>query len=343
MRKFALLLCALACAAGVYLLRGGTEGAPPDPAQAENPAPRAQTVRVEAARVLSAQAQEEPIVLTVWDEGRAVRMDMEDYLIYAVAGEMPASYEMEALKAQAVAARSYLAWKMPAFGGGGCSQGVDTDVCTDSTHCMAYWSEAEMRERWGEAYAENRARIEEAVRATAGEVMLYNGSPIQALFHSASGGQTEDAQAVWGTAYPYLMSVKSAEEGESGKEVRLKIGALVSALNEAFPGANLTEQNVRSAFSVRSRTDSGRADVVQVGEVTATGRAVRTALGLRSTNFTIAYAGEEAVLTTVGYGHGVGMSQVGANAMAAQGSSYREILQHYYTGVAFAPLRAGDV
>ena len=100
---------------------------------------------------------------------------------------------------------------------------------------------------------------------------------------------------------------------------------------------------MRSAFSVRSRTDSGRADVVQVGEVTATGRAVRTALGLRSTNFTIAYQGEEAVLTTVGYGHGVGMSQVGANAMAAQGSSYREILQHYYTGVAFAPLRAGDV
>ena len=148
-----------------------------------------------------------------------------------------------------------------------------------------------MRERWGEAYAENRARIEEAVRATAGEVMLYNGSPIQALFHSASGGQTEDAQAVWGTAYPYLTSVESAEEGESGKEVRLKIGALVSALNEAFPGANLTEQNVRSAFSVRSRTDSGRADVVQVGEVTATGRAVRTALDLRSTNFTIAYRG----------------------------------------------------
>lgn len=168
---------------------GGRKAPRPDPAQAENPAPRAQTVRVEAARVLSAQAQEEPIVLTVWDEGRAVRMDMEDYLIYAVAGEMPASYEMEALKAQAVAARSYLAWKMPAFGGGGCSQGVDTDVCTDSTHCMAYWSEAEMRERWGEAYAENRARIEEAVRATAGEVMLYNGSPIQALFHSASGGR----------------------------------------------------------------------------------------------------------------------------------------------------------
>ena len=164
MRKFALLLCALACAAGAYLLRGGTEGAPPAPTQADNPAPRAQTVRVEAARVLSAQAQEEPIVLTVWDEGRAVRMDMEDYLIYAVAGEMPASYEMEALKAQAVAARSYLAWKMPAFGGGGCSQGVDTDVCTDSAHCMAYWSEAEMRERWGEAYAENRARIEEAVK-----------------------------------------------------------------------------------------------------------------------------------------------------------------------------------
>ncbi|MGI5884169.1 MAG: stage II sporulation protein D, partial [Candidatus Spyradocola sp.] len=319
MRKFCLLLCALACAAGWYWFAGAEEGETATPVQAENPAPRAETVRVDGARVLALEAQADPIYLSVWDEGRTVRMDMEDYLVCAVAGEMPASYEMEALKAQAVAARSYLAWKMPAFGGGGCSQGVDTDVCTDSTHCMAYWSEEDMRAQWGEDYAENRARIEEAVRATAGEVMLYNDSPIQALFHSSSGGQTEDAQAVWGTAYPYLTSVQSEGEEESGQyaaEVRMPVEELVDALNDAFPGANLTRQNVETAFSVRSRTESGRADVVQIGEVTATGRAGRTALDLRSTNFTIDYEGDEAVLSTLGYGHGVGMSQVGANVMA---------------------------
>ena len=326
MRKALLLLLALCCAAGFYAF---------SPREKET-ARAAEAVRVGQVRVLQTEQAASPVLLRVYDEGRLERVDLEEYLLHAVAGEMPASYEMEALKAQAVAARSYIAWKMPAYGGGGCSRGVDADVCTDSTHCLAYWSEEEMRAHWGADYGAYRARVEEAVRATRGEVLLYEGSPVQALFHASSGGYTEDAQAVWGTAFPYLTSVESADGAEA--ETRFSLAELAEKLNAAFPGAKLTEKNVKENFLVRSRTDSGRADVVRVGEVTATGKAVRVALDLKSTDFAIDYEGDEAVLRTRGSGHGVGMSQVGAEAMAAQGSGYREILAHYYTGVDFGSL-----
>lgn len=143
--------------------------------------------------MLSAQAQEEPIVLTVWDEGRAVRMDMEDYLIYAVAGEMPASYEMEALKAQAVAARSYLAWKMPAFGGEGAARAWTRTCARTPPTAWPHWSRRRRcASAGGEAYAESRRphRGGRVLAPRRARLMLYNGSPIQALFHSASGGQT---------------------------------------------------------------------------------------------------------------------------------------------------------
>ncbi len=351
MRKLCFLFCLLACILGamLYANDGQAEASLPLP---DGPAPAAahvqDTVKVQVVfptmtPAPSAQPTPStaPAMLTVYDEGRCVRMEMEEYLVHVVAGEMPASYEEEALKAQAVAARSYVSWKQAAWGGSGCSKGVDTDICTDSTHCMAYLSDEAMREKWGERYEEYYDRIRSAVLATQGEVMLYDGSPIQALFHSSSGGRTEDAQAVWGAAFPYLQSVSSGAEEESGQtraEKRFKIEALVKALNQSFTGAELTAQNVEEQFSIRSYTASGRADVVKVGKVTATGRAVRTALGLNSTNFSVAYKGGEAVFTTVGYGHGVGMSQVGANLMAKEGSDYQEILTHYYTHVTLGPL-----
>lgn len=205
---------------------------------------------------------------------------------------------------------------------------------------MAYRSEAELREKWGEDYESYRVKIAQAVQDTVGEVMAYNGSPIQALFHSSSGGWTEDAQAVWGTAFPYLQSVESSGEDDTRKEKRFPAAQLVKQLNAAFDGAGLTESTVKAQFVVRTRTASGRADVVKVGKVTATGKAVRAALDLSSANFTVEWDGDEAVLTTIGYGHGVGMSQVGANAMAEQGSGYQEILTHYYIGVEVVQMQA---
>ena len=348
MRRLCLLLCALACAFGLLLWRAG-DSVPADalvptqsPAPAQVPALSPERVRVAVVSVQSepaqpaAPAQPAPVWLNVWNEGSMERIELEDYLVHVVAGEMPASYEPEALRAQAVAARSYIAWKLPAYGGSGCSRGGD--VCTDSEHCMAYQSEEALRARWGDRFDEYYEKIRAAVQDTAGQVMVWNGEPIQALFHSSSGGRTEDAQAVWGTAFPYLTSVESEGEENEQRTVRLTAKDLAAKLNAAFDGAGLTADTVRTQFLVRSRTQSGRADTVKVGKVTATGKAVRAALDLSSANFTIDWQGGEAVITTVGYGHGVGMSQVGANAMAQQGSTYRDILTHYYTGATLADL-----
>ena len=352
MRRLCLLLCALACAFGLLLWRAG-DAVPADapvpaqsPAPAQAPALSPERVRVAVVSVQSepaqtaAPAQPAPIWLNVWNEGSMERIELEDYLVHVVAGEMPASYEPEALRAQAVAARSYIAWKLPAYGGSGCSRGGD--VCTDSEHCMAYQSEEALRARWGDRFDEYYEKIRAAVQDTAGQVMVWNGEPIQALFHSSSGGRTEDAQAVWGTAFPYLTSVESEGEENEQRTVRLTAKDLAAKLNAAFDGAGLTADTVRTQFLVRSRTQSGRADTVKVGKVTATGKAVRAALDLSSANFTIDWQGGEAVITTVGYGHGVGMSQVGANAMAQQGSTYRDILTHYYTGATLADLSGLD-
>ncbi len=296
-------------------------------------------VRPAAASAETAVVQTEPVILNVCDEGRMERVALEDYLVSVLAGEMPVSYPMEALKAQAIAARSYIVWKLPRFGGSGCSRGAQADVCTDSKHCMAYRSDAQMREGWGESYEEKHEKLLRAVQETAGQILLYDGRPAQALFHAASGGRTEDAQEVWGTAYPYLQSVES--EGEQGQtaQVRLSKSKLAQKLNAAFEGAGLTAANIERQFSIRSVTGSGRADAVRVGRVTATGKAVRAALGLRSAGFTIAFEGDDAILTTNGFGHGVGLSQEGAQNMAENGADCEEILLHYYTGVTIGSIQ----
>lgn len=347
MRRLCILLCALACAFGLLLWCEGDAApqATPEPSAVPTYPPALSPDRVsvqvistqdEPVQPAAAPSAPEPVWLNVWNEGSIERVELEEYLIHVVAGEMPASYEPQALRAQAVAARSYIAWKLPAYGGSGCSRGGD--VCTDSEHCMAYQSDEALRGRWGGHYDAYYEKIRAAVQDTRGQVMVWNGEPIQALFHSSSGGMTEDAQAVWGTAFPYLTSVRSEGEGDEQRTVRLSAKELAQKLNAAFGGAGLTADNVEAQFLVRSRTKSGRADTVKVGRVTATGKAVRAALDLSSASFSVDWQDGEAVITTVGYGHGVGMSQVGANAMARQGSDYRDILTHYYTGAALATL-----
>lgn len=347
MRRLSLLLCALSCMAALIMIKERVVQKPaqtPQPSQMQADAPErtAERIVVEKAVVGSPLPEEEPstdVMLNVYHAGEVTQCALEEHLIHVVAGEMPALYEEEALRAQAVAARSYIAWKMPEYGGGGCSAAEGADICTDSTHCMAYMSEAEMRESWGENYEVYRERIARAVKDTAGQVMYFDGKPVQALFHASSGGRTEDAQAVWGTALPYLTSVES-EEDDTERIVRMSKAELAAALNRAFDGAGITAEKVQEQFAVRSATSAGRVETVRVGRVTATGRAVRSALGLSSTAFTVAYSGEQVVITTQGYGHGVGMSQEGANAMARQGAAWREILLHYYTGVTIGGLDA---
>ncbi|MCL1964745.1 MAG: stage II sporulation protein D [Firmicutes bacterium] len=257
-------------------------------------------------------------VITVFADGAVIRMDREAYLAGVVAAEMPASYEMEALKAQAVAARTRT---MHA-----CQSHPETDVCTDSTCCQGYLTEEEQKARWGMDTEQYRARVREAVDATRGIIITYSDEPIEVLYHAVSGGYTEDAEQVFHEALPYLRGVISpGEENAPGYEtVRVFTqDELAMAFSEKPP----------VVIEVLRRSDSGRVTEIRVGAHTMSGRLFRSALELKSTNFTLQNLGDSIIVTQHGYGHGVGMSQAGANAMAKAGKTFNEILLHYYTGV----------
>ncbi len=247
--------------------------------------------------------------------------ELEEYVTGVVAAEMPAAFPEEALKAQAVAARTYQVRQMRQTG----SDSVLYDVG------QAYLSREEQEEKWGESYAVYAKKIQAAVRATAGEIMVYDGEPILAAFHAQSGGRTEAAENVWQEAVPYLRSVDSSEDREApGNEstVTLSEEELAERLGIA-EGA---------ALSVKSRTEAGYVAEVQAGEKCFSGGEIRQLLGLRSANFTIAEEGDGYTFIVHGYGHGAGMSQYGAAFLAKKGKSYHEILRHYYTGISFSIL-----
>ena len=247
--------------------------------------------------------------------------ELEEYVAGVVAAEMPAAFPEEALKAQAVAARTYQVRQMQAAG----SSAVLYDVG------QAYLSEAAQKEKWGESYGLYAGKIRSAVRATAGEIMTYDGEPILAAFHAQSGGKTEDAENVWDSAVPYLKSVDSKEDRQApNNETTVTIAA--KTLAEKLGVAK------DAAVSVKKRTEAGYVAEVQAGDKTFSGREIREKLGLRSANFTIAKNGESYLFTVHGYGHGAGMSQYGASFLAEQGKDYHEILRHYYTDISFSIL-----
>lgn len=291
-------------------------------------------------RALRALLGEAP-QLTVWDGQRARSIGLEDYVCGVVAAEMPASYHLEALKAQAVAARTRAVSQSRAYAGSGCAEHPGADICTDSAHCQGFATVADCQARWGAEYDLYRARVAEAVQATAGQLLTYDGQPIEVFYHAISGGHTEDAQTVFAEARPYLVGVPSAgEESVRGfsEELTLSFAECADLLNHAFPDANLTEDNLASRFEIKSHTDSGRVRDLRVGDTVQPASAVRRALGLRSTWFTLTTDATAATFHQRGYGHGVGMSQAGANRMAADGADYEAILTHYYQGTALTPL-----
>ncbi|MDP2892286.1 MAG: stage II sporulation protein D [Bacillota bacterium] len=269
---------------------------------------------------------------------KLVEMDLEGYVLGVLAGEMPASYEMEALKAQAVAARTFTIEKME---NGGCGKASGAQVCTDSTHCQAYCSEQERMKKWGASFDENEKKLRQAVEATRGEIMLYHDEPILALFHSSSGGITEDVENVFSQALPYLRSVKS--EGEEN-EPRFSSNRIISkdefksTVKSRSGSARFEAGNAAAWIGDIVRFPSGRVKSIIIGGTSFTGREVRGMFELDSTNFDIAFKNGDVIFSTRGYGHGVGMSQTGADAMAKRGASYREILMHYYTGIEIAAI-----
>ena len=286
--------------------------------------------------------------LTAWplsvynhETGQMELMPIETYLTGVVAAEMPASYHVEALKSQAVAARTRAAAQCFALGGNGCSRHAGADICTDSAHCQAYMSVDKRKEKWGGEFSAYEARVSQAVYETRGQVMTYDGQPITVLYHAVSGGHTEDVEEVFGQSLPYLRGVESAgEEGVSKYETEqaFSFSDAAKALNQAFPNAHVTKENLSQELRILQVSPTNRVLSIQVGDVQVTGREVRGALNLNSTLFTLSFTKDSVLFSQRGYGHGVGMSQAGANAMAASGSGYEEILSHYYQGVTFSPL-----
>jgi stage II sporulation protein D len=270
----------------------------------------------------------EETTVTVYDTevGRVMSIGLEEYLVGVVAGEMPVSFGAEALKAQAVAARSYAMYKI-AHG----SQYIDShcgaQLCTDSAHCKAYVTHDMLSEKWGAETADDIfEQVSAAVSQTKGEILTYEGEAALAVFHSSSDGVTESAAAVWGRHVPYLVSVDTPESIDPQVTVFTR-QQLADALADHGISYDDTEQPPQLAYD-----DAGRVACMTFGDISIPGTRVREALGLRSTDFTPVILDGEYIFTARGYGHGVGMSQYGAAAMAAAGSTYREILAHYYPG-----------
>ena len=256
-------------------------------------------------------------------------MSMEDYLTGVVAAEMPAAFELEALKAQAVAARTYTMYKSS-------STDHEADVCTDYNHCQAYLTDEEMHTNWGSDYDFYFAKIKDAVYSTQGEFLTYNNEPIMAVFHSMGGGYTQNSSDVWQAQLPYLVSVPSPGEEEAvnyKSSLSVTFEEFCAKVKEKYPGAK-----IESFLDVSqpALTQSGHVKSLLIGGVTITGSEIRSMFNLRSTRFALNFEGDNVTFNVTGYGHGVGMSQYGANAMAKEGKTYKDILSHYYQGVSFS-------
>lgn len=252
-------------------------------------------------------------------------MNMTDYLTGVVAAEMPAAFEKEALKAQAVAARTYTMYKASL-------NEHDADVCTDFAHCQAYITNEEMKKVWGDDFDLYYNKIRDAVTQTEGEHLVYNEEPVMAVFHSMGGGFTENSADVWGEAVPYLVSVESPGEETATNyysSCTVSFEEFKSKITSAFPEAKIySPEDVSDPIL----TDGGHVKSIVIGSVSIPGTKIRTLFNLRSTKFDISFENDMVTFSVTGYGHGVGMSQYGANAMAKEGKSYTEILAHFYRG-----------
>ena len=257
----------------------------------------------------------EELITVYRTNGDVINISLTEYLVGVVAGEMPASFPIEALKAQAVVARTYT-MKSLQIG----------RKLTDSTSTQVYKDNNQLRNLWGNDYDRYYQRIYDAVTSTDNICVYYNGDYIDAVYHSTSNGYTEDAVNVWGNRIPYLQTVASTWDQNVSSYLKI-ITKEESDIISILGLDNLDE------IQILERNNSGRVEKVQIGNKIFSGVELRNMLGLRSTDFEIIKDNNIITITTKGYGHGVGMSQYGAKGMAEQGYSYREILNHYYTNV----------
>lgn len=277
--------------------------------------------------------QYDTIKLLHADTGEIEELPLDTYLLGVVSAEMPANFEQEALNAQALVARTYTIYSIVHSGG----KHGEADICDDSTCCQAWISKEDRMARWDEAERElNWRKIENAVNTTAGKIITYNGEVIDAFFHSNSGGTTEAPVNVWGgTNYPYLQSVETAGEDAYSQYSSEMILTKEELKNKILAKHSdfIIDYSQSDCIQILEYTESGRVKTIKIGNLNLSGVEVRTLLGLRSANFEVSIEGENIKFAVKGYGHGVGMSQTGADSMAKQGSNYEEIVKHFYTGV----------
>ena len=255
--------------------------------------------------------------ITVYrSNGSVINLNMTDYLIGVVSSEMPASFNLEALKAQSVLARTY-ALKAKQTG----------KKLTDTVSTQSYIDIDQMKNKWGNSFNIFYNKIKNAVENTNGEYLSYNGNYIEALYHSTNNGKTESSLDVFGNYYPYLISVSSEYDKNASGYLRTINMPLDTISNKL--GLSLNNDSV---ISILSYTDGGNIKEININGNNFSGKKVRELLNLRSADFDISISDNNANITTRGYGHGVGMSQYGANGMANAGYSYKDILSHYYPG-----------
>ncbi len=272
----------------------------------------------------------EEILVCMADSGAVEEMELTEYVIGAVAAEMPALYEPEALKAQAAASmnlarRAVEQGTSERFGGG--------HISSSASVSQAYLTQEQMRSRWGDDYDEYYNKIKEAVQAVSPFVIVYGDALCLTAFHAISPGRTENSENVWTEAIAYLTAADSSFDSTAeafSTSVRLQAEEFAQGLS-AY--GFIPTQNARHWLGESVYSDSGTLMSLQVGNVTVSGQQLRSAFSLRSAALTVAYADGEFVLTAKGYGHGVGMSQYGAQQLALQGKTWQEIIKHYYKGV----------
>lgn len=256
------------------------------------------------------------------NNGVITNIDLEEYVIGVVAAEMPAAFHSEALKAQAVVARTYAMKKA--------SKGI---TLVNSTSHQAYNTVEQMKAKWGSSYSTYYNKIKNAVSATKGKVLKYNGEYIEALYFSMSNGKTELPTYVWSTNYPYLQVVSSSWDAN------ISVAKYTTTMTYAKLSSKLgVTVDENSEIKVLSKTAGDRVNEISIADRTFTGVKVRSLLGLRSADFEITKTSSGVSITTKGFGHGVGMSQYGANGAAKAGYTYKQILNHYYSGASLVNL-----
>ncbi|WP_300261679.1 stage II sporulation protein D [Clostridium sp.] len=263
-------------------------------------------------------------------ENKVEKVPLEEYVLSVISSEMSATFHEEALKAQSILARTFVINKLIS----GCSNIKEGNIC-DTTHCQVYLNINERKKTWGEDGEEYLKKLKEVVKETKGKVLAYNDKLVKyPQYFSTSSGNTEDAVSVFSEDVPYLKSVESPGEEISPKyesEISLSLSDFKNKIKKDIPNSNLGK-NINEEVKILNRNTGGTVDDIKIGEAVIKGKEFRKILSLNSANFTIEILDDKINIKCLGYGHGVGMSQWGANVMAREGKKYDEILEHYFKG-----------